>query len=565
MTQELPVAVLRLAGLADASEAVHAIGTALQMPFPADLASVCTGLAEIGDALVVLDDADVPELALVVERLSAVAPKARFLAAGRGVALRGPSTALGPLPEDILSRRFPGVDCSCVEGSPGLALLASAAGDDPRDTDRFLRSLPGDLQFVAACEGGVPGDVPLGTPAELLLPERGRRVTLRRSVAEALRRIRPVPDMDLARFLHGRCGHLLALAEGDSLPWGAGTARPADHVLLRLISLHHPEPDEATRALVAWARMWILVGQAARARVWRRQSRETTAGRGIGRTEALLAWVEGDALAEDGELREALVAWEFATTGLRRSRDLGLLARLHMQCGDRLVGRGSHDLAAGHFEEAAGLSEQRSDAAGRAVAGAGLAAVALGRGNPNLAFELLERARRSMGDPAGVSRTSVLLDLLEVQIAIHRGRLDLARTLLQRLDVDLDRTIGLRAQIDRLRADVFLRSGDCAAAGAAARRVLVSCGQLGNRVASGRTTRLLGDVEAVAGRPTAANAHYEKAVREHVRCGDLDGLQTTLDHRIVLETSCGDGDLAAELRGLRHELDVCLHDEAQAD
>ena len=554
MARRLPVCVARLAGGADVAHIFHTIGHALGSPFPRDQSAVCEALSEAGPILLVLDDADAPGTETVVERLSAVAPEARFLAVGRRAVLMEHVVSMPALDDGQALARARDIDAG-AEPPPAnlvLARLRRGCGPSGEDPWGFLVELPPAADLLAAFMGGVPGAAPVGVPGDLLLFQSAGRVAMRRSVAEALRARRPRSDAELAEDLHPRCAALLRVAEEPSL---IGKPDPRDMPLLRHLAAHHPDTDVASRAAAAWSRFQVAAGHTSTARVWRSRERSDFDS---GLPAARLAWAEGDALLSDGEQGEALVAYEIAATQLRRERATALLGGLHRRCADRLLGREELAAAEEHLEEALAITRSLGDSLGLALSLRSLACLRIAQGVEQEAEQELDRACELLTplEHQGVLPSS--LRLARAELALVQGRPDAAEVELQQALLNGSPQPLEQADHARLLADLALRRGQLEVAEQQVERALSFYGQAGERACLAAAHRLLGDVAALRGQPLLADARYQRATREHVRAADMRGLARTLAHRATLERELGDGQVADDLDRLLRAVESLL-------
>ncbi len=550
MGESMPVRVLRLAGSLDTLHFFHMVGWTIGAPFPGDQSSVGETLAELGEVLLLLDDADRPDTASVVERLSAVAPRARFLAAGRWAPVPGPNFQLSPLPDNVIAVICPNCAPSLLQGNPLLALLVQECRAPPSNPWAILQNIPRQVDILAACPAGVPGSAPPGLPPQLLLSTDAHFTVLRRAVAESLANLRTPSPRAIARSLHSRCTSILSLGTGASLD---SVPDPRVLPVLDHIGTHHPDPWEAARATAALARIRIAAGQAAAARVWR-QAAENRPSDGSGREQALLAWAEGDALLADGETREALVAWEIAATQLRRARAAPVLASLHRRCGDLLTGRGLLQTALERYREAADLHRKLGDTLGLASALRGEAEVLLSQHNGVEAERLLILASAILDAMEDQGPVMACVLLARARLEMERGELDKAETFLDEAAATVHNLPLLRANFLLMQAVLQLRRGNPQSARPHLLKAAEIFSRMGQRDSAAYAVRLLGDTAALMGDPDLANSFYERATREQVRAGDLLGLGRTLSHRRVLEQEMGDPETAILLRRLADEV-----------
>lgn len=538
----MAICAARLAGCSDLPGIFHTIGFALAAPFPRDQASVCETLAAAGPILLILDDADVPGAEAAVERLAAVAPEARFLAAGRTPVFTERVVQLPPLLGTDASEIDPGLPAS-APAAGNLVLRQFAPPSSGGGTDRwaFLDELPESVDLLAAFPAGIPGLPPRSVPSGLLLPSSPDRCVLRHCVAEELTLRRPREPADLAMALLPRAGHLLRVAEQPSR---AVPIDPADLAVVAFLAQHHPDRAEASRARAAWSRHLVASGQASAARVWQSAAEHTSPG---GRWESLLAWAEGDALLADGEVDAALVAYEFAVAQLRRQGDARLLASVHLRCADLLQGRGLLGPAEEHAQAAAELYAQLEEPLGQHQSQRTMAALRLAQGRVEEAEALLlpPGAQREPGQQPG----STLLTA--AALALHRGEVAEAGERLAEVRDTIPSHPLLRGLLERLEGELALRRDQPERAGPHLERAVTWFSQAGDRAALGHALRLLGDTSALAGDPARADERYQRATLEQVRAGDMRGLARTLEHRVMLEREQGSPEVAAELEEIR--------------
>jgi tetratricopeptide (TPR) repeat protein len=550
MSRRLPVCAQRLAGYRDLPQLFHAIGHALGAPFPRDQAAVCEALREAGPTLIILDDADHHGTETLVERLAAVALEARFLTVGRSAVFPDRLIRLPPLLGSEGSQLDPALASEERGDLPAGNLVLRHLLDPPQGDDpwAFLDDLPESADLLASFPAGIPGGRPGGVPAPLLLPSSPGRTMMRRCVAEELLERRSVSEHDLALALLPRCGQLLRVAEEPSL---ATPPHPADLAVVSFLARHHPDPGEAARAWAAWSRFVVAAGQGAAARVWQDADARTPRG---GRYEALLAWAEGDALLADGEHDKAQVAFEFAAAQLRRDGDARQLANLHLRCADGLQARSSFDAADEHAEAAREVFERLSDTLGQAETLRSQACAQLAQGRPELARGLLEQASTMLSKPRDGGPLPCSVHMVHMALALSEGKLEAADEQLRQARATLGSQPLERGAFERLQGQLALHHGELDEARRHLEQALEWLGRAGARAAVGVTTRLLGDVQALAGQPREADRHYQRATREQVRAGDMVGLARTLQHRAALEREQGSGEIADHLEGLRQEL-----------
>lgn len=567
LSTEFYVFATRLAGAIDAPHAVHMLGRRTGTPIPGDLAAVGESLAEHSPGLVLLDDADHPDLPALLERLNGLSPETRFL-----LVRRPPTPALGhpPSPGHVFS--LPALPTRAMEeiapatpdpavwgGSPQLAVLCKVFDVLPTDLGALLDRLPA-VVLVAACyPGGIPVPRPAGLPQALLLPSDAEHLVLRRAVADILLGRRPIRPSDAAATLAPSCEGLLELAEGGEV---LQAPDPRDMAVLHRLAVDHADPVVRARAAASLARCRIAAGQATLGRVWFHapEGRPDVASPLV---QALLAWAEGDALLADGEVREARVSWEAAATQLRKARAPDLLARLHRRAGSGLLARRHITAARDHFKEGLVLARQVTDPTAEGTCLAGLAETSLADGQPGPAMEHLSKGATSAGaGPDGAPPFPFALANAVEAMQAHRW--DDARRHLD--DARRRRPASLigNACLAHREGDLALRTLDAARALDRYREAARGFASLGERVLLAAALRGQAAAAAIDGDPSQSLALFDRAIRECTRAGDLRGLSRTLRQRARLEAFLGETAFQEEIIGWVNELEQVISEEERS-
>ncbi len=503
-----PVRAVRLTACRTPADVLVAIGEAVGAVPPGAEGAVSAALRSLGHALVLVDDADIPDRGKVLEQLGALAPESTVLCTGRRAPADAPTETLAP----ISGVSPPGLP-------EGLALPAKA-----------------ELLAVVGCS--LPGA--MGMPYELVIRTSPGREALRRSVAEAIRSRGQLEPARVAANALPDLEPLLAQATGASLPGGW---RSDDAFALRWMGEVLSDPDASCRASAAAARLFAALGQPGPALAVldaadRRNPRAAPAAR------ALVSWARGDIRLAGGELDAAESAWGQAAELLERARDLVLLATLTRRQADALAARGLSRRAARRYRTARSLHLQVEDPAGVAATVRGTADLAVAAGEILSAEMLYDEAQRTA---AGIVETSNRR-LGRAGLALSQGDLRRARHLLENPEFETVSLPLLAANRQRRRAELALREGRHDDATAAARAAADAYARLGEGVAHGRTLRLLGDIAAAAGRLAEAAADWQRALELQVRSRDLAGLQRTLEHAATMEEEYGSAVVAQAMR-----------------
>lgn len=496
-----PVLRVRLWGAQDEADILRALGEALELAVCGDFSAIAAALARASDTLLLLEDADLPELPQVLDALSG--------AGGRACTL-----------------------LTCRVAPPGIEAMVLP------DSARNPEPLPSDRRSWALAWA------PTGLPAAGGPPSQ--RVALSRGVAEALHGRITAPEAAtlLAREVPG----LLAVARGAPAP---ELSPFADGVLLRFLAREHPEPDLAAAAAAAGARLLAAAGQLPLAR----ELLSAAAQREISTEgEALIRWSEGDILLAYGLLIDA--------TDHHRAAARVLPAAVLNGSGALLAERGQVNEARRRFKEARAVASRAGDALRAADALRGLAEVAVSAGEAMSADALYEEAGLSLAN-SEIGRANLAVG--NASLAIARGESSSAERLLEEAERLAGGVPLLNAALLRRRAELRLRQGRHPEARALLERVVWMLQRQGHRAAAASAMRLLGDVAAAARRPREAVERYEQALQEAARVGDLVGARRTLVHLLEVERIGGDGGRVEELLGLLAEVDTELGDPERED
>ncbi|MFT4978287.1 MAG: tetratricopeptide (TPR) repeat protein, partial [Myxococcota bacterium] len=496
------------------SDVLLLVGEALRAPVPGSAVSVSAHLRQRGALLVILDDADAPGARAAIEQLGALAPEVRWL-------------ALAPtIPDDGAA-------------APTINL-------PPTPTPAVTSELEEAASVLMMLPGGLPAVV--SVPPHLAHPTPPGRVALRRSVARALRQSSRLEPSRAAEALLPTFAHVLSLAEGAPLQPGV---RAADLLAVRWMGEVLSDSATAARATAAAGRLLVIWGQpgAARSLLGSGLRRDT---RAAPESRARLLWAEAEALLASGNLTGARLRHAEAERLLGEGRDLDLMALMARRRGDALAVRGQVSDAARDYQQARALTRQLRDTEGSAATLRATADLAVGRGELMSAEALYDQAESSHAPPIEAANRRIG----RAGLAIAAGALDRAGALLM-VEPAVDLPV-LQANLARRRADLALRKRRYGEARRQATDALSCYARAGERVAMGRTTRLLGDIDAAAGRLADAAAHYMRAVPLQIEVGDMEGLRRTLRHAVALEDSADEPDTGAALRDFLSDLEASL-------
>ena len=503
----------RLAGGRSANDALLLIGEALGAPVPGSAVSVGAHLRQRGRLLVLIDDADVPNARGALDQLEALALDIRWLCLA------------SVLPDEAAAPQV-----TLPRGAP---LTLPAQLDEPASV---LTMLPAGLPAVVT------------VPEALTHPTPPGRIALRRSVARVMRERSRLEPNRAAEAMLPTFAHVLALAEGGPLQPGI---RAADLLAVRWMGEVLSDSAEAARATAAAGRLLTIWGQPGAARTLlsgglRRDPRAAPA------TRARLLWAEADALLASGTLTGARLRYAEAERLLGESRSLELLGVMARRRADALASRGQVSDAARLYQQARTLARQLRDDDSNAVALRATADLAVGRNELLTAEALYDQAEATRAPPIESANRRIG----RAGLAMAQGALERAGAMLM-VEPAVDLPV-LQANLSRRRADLALRRRRYGEARQLAASALADYARAGERVAMGRTTRLLGDVDAASGRLADAASHYMRAVPLQIEVGDLEGLRRTLGHAIALEQSADDPGFGGVLKDFLKDLSAML-------
>ncbi|MCP4804503.1 MAG: hypothetical protein GY913_20525 [Proteobacteria bacterium] len=478
VASEAPVVLrMTLYGCRDEADVMRALGFALDLPLPGDVAAIGETLRALGTPLVVLDHAG-PEVRSAFHTLRAMALSPRWL---------------------ILTDELLGL---------GTPFHVDVAGDA----------------------------VPPESVGGLLAKDLG---TIGAAAAQRL-----VPFAD----------SLLQLA------WGGPLLAPLTHadVLLVLhLSRHLPEAEARAIASASAARIAAICGQLPQARSLLDNARDPALS---ARAQALLDWAGGDILADHGLLAEATLWHREALARFELLGETGLGSRLLVRSGTVLAQRGLRDEAERRLRRARSLQRRSGDLLGLAAGLRGTAEMTLAVGEILPAETILGQAAEVLDDQGSraAPEEQAVLRVGQAGLAIARGDLGKAEQLLDEAQDRSSRRPLLLAAVARRRADVALRRGRHEQAMDLLAKAIPLLQRCGRRGAAAMAIRLRGDVAAAAGQRAEAAEHYQLAVAEAVRVGDLVAARKSLSHLLTLERTGTDTsrveDLLAELADIDTEL-----------
>lgn len=197
----------------------------------------------------------------------------------------------------------------------------------------------------------------------------------------------------------------------------------------------------------------------------------------------------------------------------------------------------------------------------------GSAEIALARNEALAADAIFEQSTEILEDFQSIEGDleRAALRVGQASLALARGDLRSATT---RLDEARDLAPGvpvLQAAVARRKADVALRRGHHDSAMDLLARAIPLLQRCGHRASAAGAIRLRGDIAAARGRRLEAAEHYELAVVEAVRVGDLSGARRTLSHLLTLERSGTDTAHVEDLLSLIDDIDTELGDNRRRD
>ena len=513
-----PKLAVRLAGCHDAADVYRAVGSALGLALHGSPAAIREALARVPGTLVLLDEGANEAAVQAHSQLEGSTEGCRWvltMSGDRG--LQSPWTA---------------------QDEPDVSAL-------PREAE-WLALLPAGLRLK------------LALPKQVRLPHPNRAV-LRSSAARALLRDRSPDPARVAVEVLPLALPLFDVTLGRAPRTGVGEA---DILLLRFLARHHPEAAQASRAAAAAARLVAAAGQLALARdLLERTDRPALALRDC----ALLDWAEGDVLLDSGLLIEATIRHREAVARFEQDRAYDLAATLMRRTADLLLARGLLDEAGRRYREARALHRRVDDVVGVAASLRGVGDLALASGEILNADTIYVQADEVLGDTSEANLERANLRLGQATLAIVRGEVGPAETLLYEAEKLAGHLPLMAANLARRRADLALRRGRHEEAMELLAEAIPAYQRAGHREAAAASIRLRGDVAAARGQRLEASEHYSLALSEAVRVGDLTNASRVLEHLLVLERTGDDKDRVEELLALREELDAELGHPAWRD
>ena len=368
--------------------------------------------------------------------------------------------------------------------------------------------------------------------------------------SDAVRRVQLHPQRSIAAAADMAIGahqDLFGLATGESFD----AVDPSSLWGLRFIAESATDPNVACLAGAAAARVRLRIGQGPEAleRLDQTLSRTLLADP-VHR--AMLLWAEALVYQEMGDASVAAARFAEAAEAVHNARDLRLLATMHRQWGDRLMIRGLLKGASLHLRTARGLYRRLGDEEGMSATLRGAADLAVLHGEHVSAEALYEQAE--MNTTTDIEQANRILG--QLGLAVAQRAWERARALLGRMKRMGASHPVLKANLDRRRADLALRSGDWVSASQAAQRAARAYGASGEAAAAARCWRIAGDAEALQDSPADALALYKRAAYGQIRISDWVGMQITVKHASAL---CSEGvgrrlgKLSAELSMLGRE------------
>jgi|GEM_PF-3102196 hypothetical protein len=497
-------AQVRLLGCESADDIVLALGHAAGAIPAGDEGALGNVLRSRDDALVFLDEADVPGIEEVWGALRTLAPRLRWLFTGYRC----------PLPEDqVRVLRLGG-------GEPVIAPLVS----NP------------ELDLLALLPAGLParGEVPAA-----LLAVDGARRALRRGVLSSLVGRVEGQVGALSMRLALRYEALLEVAQGGPFP---ADLSHQDLLAMRFIAERSPDVALACQAAAVAGRLCSSWGQPQEGRALldaalRRHPQAPPAGRAV----ILAAQAEGSVLI--GDLDDAHDIATRAVAVAAEGGALSLAATLAARWASRLSSLGARGLAPQAWRDARARFREVEEPAGLSVALRGSADQAVAMGELVGAETLYEQAACTPATP--IEQANRLLGV--AALALTQSNLASAHQSLRAVEPLAAGVPLLEANLLRRRAELLLRQGAAASAFLSAFDARARYASIGELVAAAHTTRLLGDITADQGEGGAARRWYKEAVDLQLRIHDRVGLRRTLRHLAALETEAGNLDLVAQI------------------
>ena len=484
-------ATLRLHACSELSDAVRALGLALDTMLPGDETQVREALAR-GDVAILVDDAD---LAIDV---------------ARQILEMGPQCAW------VFTGRDP------VAGT-GFELTGQRGAVSPA----AIEAIPPGAEILADLPMGLPSTtIPLASAVLLATPER---VVLRRSVREALGAKGQPASESLAAALRDRLEEAHGIA-ADIEP----RADTDDLVFFRTAARRVADPDLAAVAAATAARMSMRFFEASDALAIVREQIEL---RSPGRPAAagLLRWLEGDALLDQGSEDQAEAAHRYAAQALDEAGLTRIVATLARRCADRHAARGNTGRSRQWLSVARTALSTDADPVAWAdtlrIAG-NLAAQA---GELVGAAALYDEAASALdrGDGGGRERAAVRLGQIGLEVA--RGQYAVAEQLIAQAERDAPGDATVAGSVAFRRAELALRRGKRDEARAQLGIAVDRFRRAGSRRGLLLHARLAGDLEAVCGDRAAASAAYTQAIALCVRARDVVALGRVLRRALLVE------------------------------
>jgi hypothetical protein len=425
----------------------------------------------------------------------------------------------------------------------GRPLVVLDAADGPEGLLHALQTL---RAMALGARWLLLSETSLGASAELPPEGQGQREDPCPELVEL--------DQRAPELLWSEGAVLLELAVGAPLR-EAPTHR--DVLLLRSLARRHAAPSARAIAASAAARLTAGCGQLPLARALLEKARLLELG---ARELALLDWASGDILAAYGLLGEATRTHARALDRLKLIDEPALEAAMLRASADRLAVRGHRAEAAERLRRARSLQRRAGNLLGVAASLRRSADGALAAGELIEAQALYAQAAEILDDlpPPEGDLERAGLRLGEAGLAIVQGDLRAAESRLEEA-----RVLGLgsplvAAATDRRQADLLVRRGRHQEAMDLLAEAIPLLQRVGQREAAAAAIRLRGDVAAAAGDHDEAARHYQLAVVEAVKVGDLLGARRSLHHQLTLERTGSDSvrveELLEQLDGLDTEL-----------
>lgn len=351
------------------------------------------------------------------------------------------------------------------------------------------------------------------------------------------------------------------------LAWGATPRALMEHrdvLVVRFLARHLPTAPERAVAAAAAVRMVARSGQLPLARRLLDAARDPALP---AREQALLDWAGGDVLGAYGLHADAATWHRDALDRFDKLGENELAAALLAGSASRLASRGYRQEAAERLRKARAHHRRAGALMGLAAGLRGSAEIALAENEALAADAVFDQAAEILDDFHGgegdLERAALRVG--QASLALARGdlgsassKLDEARTLAPGVPV-------LEAAVARRKADVALRRGHHDAAMDLLARAIPLLQRCGHRAGAAGAIRLRGDVAAARGDRLEAADHYELAVVEAVRVGDLSGARRSLQHLLTLERSGTDTLRVDELLSYIDDIDEELGDLRRND